>query len=82
MRSSMICTPCQILLGWQIKEDEVGGVFCTHERQVKCVQGFAYKTWLKANRKTYAWEDNIKVDLGVMKLKGVDWIHLAWDSDT
>jgi len=49
-----------------------------HERQVKCIQGCAYKTCLKANtKKNYAWEDNIKVDLREIRLKGVDWIHLA-----
>jgi hypothetical protein len=33
-------------------------------------------------RKTYAWEDNIKVDLRETRLKGVNWIHLAQDQDT
>jgi hypothetical protein len=28
------------------------------------------------------WEDNIKVDLREIRLKGVDWIHLAEDRDT
>jgi hypothetical protein len=27
------------------------------------------------------WEDNIKMDLRVIVLKGVDWIHLAKDRD-
>jgi len=27
------------------------------------------------------WEDNIKMDLQVMGLRGVDWINLAHDAD-
>jgi hypothetical protein len=27
------------------------------------------------------WEDSIKIDLGYMGFGGVDWIHLAQDSD-
>jgi hypothetical protein len=39
--------------------------------------------WLKTlkGRPRYRWEDNIKMDLGKAEFEGVEWIHLAQDSD-
>jgi hypothetical protein len=38
MRSSIICTLHQILLGYQIKDDEMGRAYSMHEGNDICVQ--------------------------------------------
>jgi hypothetical protein len=52
MRSFIICTPPQIPLGDQIKENEVGGACSTNGRGEKSVQGFG----AKARRKETTWK--------------------------
>jgi len=32
-------------------------------------------------RPKYRWKDNIRMDLGEVGWKGVDWIHLVQDRD-
>jgi hypothetical protein len=42
-------------------------------RRDKRMQNFSGKTWI--------WENNIKMDVKDIECEGVDWIHLAPDTD-
>jgi hypothetical protein len=53
MRSVTIYTPCLILLGDQMKEDEVFEACSTHGRNEKCVQNFRRKILIEGT----IWED-------------------------
>jgi hypothetical protein len=44
MRSFITCTLQQILLGYQINEDEMGGACSTNGRNEECIQNFGWKT--------------------------------------
>jgi hypothetical protein len=49
----------------------VGGTCGTHGRGERCLQGFEWE----ARR----WEDNIKLNLRMIGIDGVNWIQLAQD---
>jgi hypothetical protein len=40
----MIGSPNQILFGYQIEKDEMGGTFSTYGGEEKCIQGFGGET--------------------------------------
>jgi hypothetical protein len=61
----------------------MGGACNTYERDEKCMQNFGWKTCRevttqKTRRKC---EDNIRTDGSEIGWEGVDWIHLAQESD-
>jgi hypothetical protein len=77
----MICTPYQILLGDQIKDDETVGACSTYEAEEKCIHGFGREPKGKTSlgRARQIWEDNIKTDINRKKDSGL--IHPAQDRD-
>ena len=51
----MICIPYQLLLGYQIKDGDMGGACGTNGGEEKCVYGYAWETrWTQIVWKT--WE--------------------------
>jgi len=75
-RSLMICTSHQILIGWSIKKDKVGGTHGTYAGEERCIHGFGRETRGKeVNCKTKCrWEDNITMDLQeICWERGLDW---------
>jgi hypothetical protein len=40
----MLCTPHQIFLGDQIKNNEMGGTCSTHDSEERCIQVFGGET--------------------------------------
>jgi hypothetical protein len=83
MRSFIFCTPPQILLADQIKENEVGGTCGTHGSGEECVQGFDGKAQRKRllGRPRRRWENGIRMNLRETGWGSVDWIQLAQDRD-
>jgi hypothetical protein len=83
MGSFIVCTDHQILLADQIKVNELGRACGTHGRGEKRVQVFGGKPEGKRplERPRRRWEDGIKMDLGEIGWRGVEWIHLAQDRD-
>jgi hypothetical protein len=67
----------------QIKEDGMGGACRIHARNEKYVQYCGRKSEVKTllGGLRRRWEDNIKIDRNRIEWQGVDWIHVAWDSD-
>jgi hypothetical protein len=60
MRRFIFCTPPQILLGSQLKENEVGGICGTHGSGEECVQGKPEgKRSLGSPRRR--WENGIRI---------------------
>jgi hypothetical protein len=61
----------------------MGGVCSTHGGNEKCVKIFVGKPeWKRLlGRPRHRWMDNIKISLSEIGFVGVDWIHLALDSD-
>jgi hypothetical protein len=43
-RSLMICTPHQILIGWSITKDKMGGACDTYAGEERCIHGFGRET--------------------------------------
>jgi hypothetical protein len=77
MRSFIICTLHEILLGDQTKKYELRrgggwGAFCTHGSDEKCSPEEAWRY----NRR---YLDSIRVDLEAMLFEGVDGISLTQD---
>jgi hypothetical protein len=50
--SFVICNPHLIFLKDQIKDDEMGGVCGTYQRNKKCKQGFGSKHWTNFHKKS------------------------------
>ena len=82
MKSLIICTPHQILLGDKIEKNEMNGAFRTYG-----MKRGAYRLWVGTpvgkrplGRRRRRWDDNIKTDREEVGW-GKDWIHLAQDTD-
>jgi hypothetical protein len=83
LKSFVTCKRHEILLGDQIKEDEMGWTCSTYGRDKN-----EYKILIgkpegnnRLGRTRRRWEHNIRMDLMEIGWKGVDWIHLAQDRD-
>jgi hypothetical protein len=65
VRSLMICTAHEILLGDQLEKNEIGGACSTFGVEKRCIQGFGMETLERRSfgRPRRRWEDNIKMDL-------------------
>jgi hypothetical protein len=61
----------------QVKKNEMSGAYSTNGGEGECI----YDIGEKARRPRDRWADNIKVDLRVIGLDGVDWIDMAQDRD-
>jgi hypothetical protein len=61
----------------------VGGAFCTYGRDEKYMQNLVGKSERKRRlgRARRRWKDNIRMVLREIGWEGVDWIHLAQDTD-
>jgi hypothetical protein len=66
-----------------VKEDEMGKACSMHRREEECIQGFDGKPEGKRplGRPRRRWEDNITMDLREIGWGGMDWIHVAQDTD-
>jgi len=76
--SLMICPPHQILIGWSVKKDKMGGTCGTYAEEERCIQGFGRKPRGKrVNCKDInkcRWEYNITIDLQKICWGcGLDW---------
>jgi hypothetical protein len=45
----------------------------------RCLQGFGWEARRPLGRPRRRWEDNIKMDVGVIGIDGANWIQLAQD---
>jgi hypothetical protein len=81
-RSFITCTLHQTLLGYQIKEDEIGGECSAHDDEKgynNLVENPEGKRPLGRSRRIM--EDNIRIYLREGAWEDVDWMHLAQDRD-
>ena len=83
MRSLVICTVHQMLLGDKIEKNEMGGACSAYGGEERRIQGLVGKPEGKRplGRSRRRWEDNIKMDLEEVGWWGMDWIDLAQDRD-
>jgi hypothetical protein len=65
----------------QIKAEEIGGICSAYGRNYKCAQLLVGKPEGERppGRPTRRWENNIRMNLGEIGRKGVDWMHVAQD---
>jgi hypothetical protein len=78
----MTCPLLQILLGYQIKEDEIGGVCVTDEGNEKCVQYLVEELKGREHLKNLGVDgNNIRMDLREIGWKDMDWMYLDQDRD-
>jgi hypothetical protein len=79
MRSFIICTHPQILLGRSNQENEVGGTCSTHRRGEKLYKVLVGNPEGKRplGRPRRRWEDGIRIDLREIGWGSVEWIQLA-----
>jgi hypothetical protein len=66
-----------------MKENEMSGECSAHRGHKKCLKILIGKPegMKPLGRLRCSLEDNIKMDLREIGCKGVDWIHLAQDTD-
>jgi hypothetical protein len=82
MRNFIICTHPQISLASQVKANEVGrALWHASERKVYKVLVGKPEGKRPLGRPKRRWEDGIRVDVGEIGLRGVDWIRLSQDRD-
>jgi hypothetical protein len=79
VRSFVICTHLQILLGRSIQENEVGGICNTQGRGEKLYKILVGNPEGKRplGRPRCRWEDGIRIDLREIGWGSVEWIQLA-----
>jgi len=84
MRSLMICTAHQILLGVQVEKNETGGTCSTCGGEERGIEDLVEKPEGKRplGRPRCRWEDSIKMDLQEVGCGRMDWIDLAQDRDS
>ena len=83
MRSLIICTAHQILLGDQIEKNEMGWACNTYGERRGVYRVLVGKPEGKRTlgRSRRIWGDNIKMDLQEVGCEGMDWIELVQDKD-
>ena len=82
MRSLMICTPHQMVVGWSNQEErDERDMWHVWGRGVYGVSVRRPEGKRQLGRPKHRWEDNIKMDLQEVGCGGMDWIELAQDRD-
>ena len=75
-RGGLCSVLLSILLGDQLKKNEMGGACGTHGGQEKCIQGYCGRA--DGKRPGGRWDDNTKMDLWDAEARtGLIWLRLG-----